>query len=137
LPVPSLQPRIAILREKLYAFMTRNAVSAWQYFQIPPKGWSNSDTGRALKQIIGPEKPSPGIKTDDSPRPTGFKLKGFWDILALESCCRLQKRRVRIHLQPVESLRTIDFLRREEDVLMTEGFLRLGAGGLCDRTTSH
>jgi K+ transporter len=23
--------------EKLYAFMTRNAVSAWEYFQIPPK----------------------------------------------------------------------------------------------------
>jgi KUP system potassium uptake protein len=37
LPVPSLQPRIAIWREKVYAFMTRNAVSAWQYFQIPPK----------------------------------------------------------------------------------------------------
>jgi KUP system potassium uptake protein len=37
LPVPSLRPGIAIWREKLYAFMTRNAVSAWQYFQIPPK----------------------------------------------------------------------------------------------------
>jgi KUP system potassium uptake protein len=37
LPVPSLRPGIAIWREKLYAFMTHNAVSAWQYFQIPPK----------------------------------------------------------------------------------------------------
>jgi KUP system potassium uptake protein len=37
LPVPSLQPGIAIWREKLYAFMTRNAVAAWDYFQIPPK----------------------------------------------------------------------------------------------------
>jgi KUP system potassium uptake protein len=37
LPVPSLRPGIAIWREKLYAFMTRNAVSAWEYFQIPPK----------------------------------------------------------------------------------------------------
>ena len=37
LPVPSLRPGIAIWREKLYAFMTRNAVAAWNYFQIPPK----------------------------------------------------------------------------------------------------
>jgi KUP system potassium uptake protein len=37
LPVPSLRPDIAVWREKLYAFMTRNAVSAWEYFQIPPK----------------------------------------------------------------------------------------------------
>ena len=37
LPVPSLRPGIAIWREKLYAFMTRNAVSAWEYFQIPPR----------------------------------------------------------------------------------------------------
>jgi KUP system potassium uptake protein len=37
LPVPSLQPEIAIWREKLYAFMTRNSVAAWDYFQIPPK----------------------------------------------------------------------------------------------------
>ena len=37
LPVPSLRPGIAVWREKLYAFMTRNAVSAWEYFQIPPK----------------------------------------------------------------------------------------------------
>jgi KUP system potassium uptake protein len=37
LPVPSLQPGIAIWREKLYAFMTRNAVAAWDYFRIPPK----------------------------------------------------------------------------------------------------
>jgi KUP system potassium uptake protein len=37
LPVPSLQPGIAIWREKLYAFMTRNAVAAWDFFQIPPK----------------------------------------------------------------------------------------------------
>ena len=38
LPLPSLQPGIAIWREKLYAFMTRNAVAAWDYFQIPPSG---------------------------------------------------------------------------------------------------
>ena len=31
------RPGIAIWREKLYAFMTRNAASAWEYFQIPPK----------------------------------------------------------------------------------------------------
>jgi KUP system potassium uptake protein len=37
LPVPSLRPGIAVWRERLYAFMTRNAVSAWQYFQIPPR----------------------------------------------------------------------------------------------------
>jgi KUP system potassium uptake protein len=37
LPVPSLRPGLAIWREKLYAFMTRNAVSAWDYFQIPPR----------------------------------------------------------------------------------------------------
>ena len=37
LPVPSLRPGIAIWREKLYAFMTRNAVAAWDYFQIPPR----------------------------------------------------------------------------------------------------
>jgi len=37
LPVPSLRPGIAIWRERLYAFMTRNAVSAWEYFQIPPR----------------------------------------------------------------------------------------------------
>jgi KUP system potassium uptake protein len=35
LPVPSLQPGIALWRERLYAFMTRNAVAAWDYFQIP------------------------------------------------------------------------------------------------------
>ena len=28
---------IAIWREKLYPFMTRNAVAAWDYFQIPPQ----------------------------------------------------------------------------------------------------
>ena len=36
LPVPSLRPGIAIWRERLYAFLTRNAVAAWEYFQIPP-----------------------------------------------------------------------------------------------------
>ena len=36
-PVPSLRAGIAIWREQLYAFMTRNAVSAWEYFQIPPR----------------------------------------------------------------------------------------------------
>jgi KUP system potassium uptake protein len=37
LPVPSLRPGIAIRRERLYTFMSRNAVSAWEYFQIPPR----------------------------------------------------------------------------------------------------
>ncbi len=36
-PVPLLRPDLPVWREKLYAFMTRNAVSASDYFQIPPK----------------------------------------------------------------------------------------------------
>ena len=36
-PVPTVQPELSVWREKLYAFMTRNAVSASSYFQIPPK----------------------------------------------------------------------------------------------------
>ncbi len=36
-PVPTVQPELSPWREKLYAFMTRNAVSASDYFQIPPK----------------------------------------------------------------------------------------------------
>ena len=35
-PVPSLRPEIRVWQEKLYAFMTRNAVSAPDYFLIPP-----------------------------------------------------------------------------------------------------
>ena len=31
------RPDLPVWREKLYAFMTRNAVSASDYFQIPPK----------------------------------------------------------------------------------------------------
>jgi len=36
-PVPTLHPDLPHWRERLYAFMTRNAVSASSYFQIPPK----------------------------------------------------------------------------------------------------
>ena len=36
-PVPTMHPDLSVWREKLYAFMTRNAVSASSYFQIPPK----------------------------------------------------------------------------------------------------
>jgi len=35
--VPTMHPDLPPWREKLYAFMTRNAVSASSYFQIPPK----------------------------------------------------------------------------------------------------
>ena len=36
-PVPTMHPELSRWRERLYAFMTRNAVSAASYFQIPPK----------------------------------------------------------------------------------------------------
>ncbi len=36
-PVPTVHPDMPRWRERLYAFMTRNAVSASSYFQIPPK----------------------------------------------------------------------------------------------------
>jgi KUP system potassium uptake protein len=36
-PVPTVRPELPVWREKLYAFMGRNAVSASDYFQIPPK----------------------------------------------------------------------------------------------------
>ena len=36
-PVATIHPPLALWREKLFAFMTRNAVSAADYFQIPPK----------------------------------------------------------------------------------------------------
>lgn len=36
-PVPTTRPDLSVWREKLFAFMTRNAVSASDYFQIPPK----------------------------------------------------------------------------------------------------
>ena len=36
-PVPTTRPDLALWREKLFIFMTRNAVSASDYFQIPPK----------------------------------------------------------------------------------------------------
>jgi len=36
-PVPTTRPDLAGWREKLFAFMTRNAVSASDYFQLPPK----------------------------------------------------------------------------------------------------
>jgi KUP system potassium uptake protein len=35
-PVPSLRPELPAWQERLYAFMTRNAVSAPDYFLIPP-----------------------------------------------------------------------------------------------------
>ncbi len=36
-PVGTVRPELPVWREKLYAFMGRNAVSASDYFQIPPK----------------------------------------------------------------------------------------------------
>ena len=36
-PVATVRPELPVWREKLYAFMGRNAVSASDYFQIPPK----------------------------------------------------------------------------------------------------
>ena len=36
-PVPSLRPEVPRWQERLYAFMTRNAVSAPDYFLIPPQ----------------------------------------------------------------------------------------------------
>jgi KUP system potassium uptake protein len=36
-PVPSLQPEIPLWQERIYAFMVRNAVSAPDYFLIPPQ----------------------------------------------------------------------------------------------------
>ncbi len=36
-PIPSVHPPLALWRERLFGFMTRNAVSAADYFQIPPK----------------------------------------------------------------------------------------------------
>ena len=36
-PVPTTRPDLALWREKLFIFMTRNAVSASEYFQIPPR----------------------------------------------------------------------------------------------------
>ena len=37
LPVPTMKPDLAVWREQLFAFMTRNAVGASDYFNIPPK----------------------------------------------------------------------------------------------------
>jgi KUP system potassium uptake protein len=37
MPVASTRPDLSAWREKLFVFMTRNAVSASDYFQIPPK----------------------------------------------------------------------------------------------------
>ena len=37
LPVPTTRPDLSLWREKLFVFLTRNAVSASDYFQIPPK----------------------------------------------------------------------------------------------------
>ena len=36
-PVPTTRPDLSLWREKLYVVLTRNAVSAAAYFQIPPK----------------------------------------------------------------------------------------------------
>jgi KUP system potassium uptake protein len=36
-PVPTTRPDFSAWREKLFVFMTRNAVSASDYFQIPPR----------------------------------------------------------------------------------------------------
>ena len=34
-PVPSLRPNLSVWQQRLYAFMTRNAVAAPDYFLIP------------------------------------------------------------------------------------------------------
>ena len=36
-PVPSLRPELPRWQERIYAFMTRNAVRAPDYFLIPPR----------------------------------------------------------------------------------------------------
>ena len=36
-PVPSLRPEVPLWQERIYAFMVRNAVSAPDYFLIPPQ----------------------------------------------------------------------------------------------------
>ena len=36
-PVPSLRPELPRWQERIYAFMTRNAVRAPDYFLIPPQ----------------------------------------------------------------------------------------------------
>lgn len=36
-PVPSLSPDLPRWQERIYAFLTRNAVSAPDYFLIPPQ----------------------------------------------------------------------------------------------------
>jgi KUP system potassium uptake protein len=36
-PVPSLRPDLPRWQERVYAFLTRNAVSAPDYFLIPPQ----------------------------------------------------------------------------------------------------
>jgi K+ transporter len=36
-PVPSLRPELSRWQERIYAFMTRNAVRAPDYFLIPPQ----------------------------------------------------------------------------------------------------
>ena len=50
-PVPTVHPPLALWREKLFAFMTRNAVSAADYFQIPPKRVVELDPGRIVTVI--------------------------------------------------------------------------------------
>ncbi|MBV9813378.1 MAG: potassium transporter Kup [Acetobacteraceae bacterium] len=37
LPVPTTRPDLSLWRERLFGFMTRNAVSATDYFALPPK----------------------------------------------------------------------------------------------------
>ena len=37
LPIPTMRPDLALWREHLFTFMTRNAVGASSYFNIPPK----------------------------------------------------------------------------------------------------
>jgi KUP system potassium uptake protein len=37
LPVPSLRPELPVWQERIYAFLTRNAVRAPDYFRIPPQ----------------------------------------------------------------------------------------------------
>ena len=51
-PVPSMRPELSAWQERLYAFMTRNAVAAPDYFLIPPR-LASLNSGRGLRCEIG------------------------------------------------------------------------------------
>jgi KUP system potassium uptake protein len=53
-PVPTTRPDLALWPEKLFIFMTRNAVSASEYFQIPPRRVVELGTQVELKTPFAP-----------------------------------------------------------------------------------